>query len=66
MDAVSYAMNLNGLNLLGIQREPQRQLGSYLHKDQMDIYGRRGEECDQYTKRYWFKKKPHRSTGLVA
>ena len=65
MDAAINSLNLNGLNVLGIEREPHRHLASYKHKDQMDFYGRRGEECSDYTKRYRFKKKTIETLALL-
>ena len=65
MDGINDSLNMNGLNILGVEREPQRHLASYEHKDQLNFYGRRDEECSEFTKRYRFKKKTVETLALL-
>ena len=60
MDASSDILNLNCINLMGIQREPRRHCGDYVHKDQLEFYMFEGEDenldCHQFCKCYRFRK----------
>ena len=46
MDAAIDILNLNGLNLMGMDRSPHKRRGGYTHKDQMQFYLPIAEECD--------------------
>ena len=58
------AMEIAGLGVLGLFRDPQKRKGSYAHKDQLDFYSNLDEGNDEgdansehFRKRYMFRPK---------
>ena len=59
MDAGVEIFNLNGINLLGMQRTPRKRADNYVHKDQLKFWsyeGEEDEECAEFRRRFRFRK----------
>ena len=58
MDTYVDIFNLNGINLLGMQRIPRKRADNYVHKDQLEFWsyeGQEDEECAEF-RRFRFRK----------